>query len=85
MQQAVATKRRKYADVASSSQACLLVLGCETYGRWCAAAISIVRELATLKARQALPCYGAVPVSLGPTDGGLLWAWEFSVPSPSPC
>lgn len=55
MQQAVATKRRKYADVVTSSQACLLVLGCETYGRWCADAISIVRELATLKARQAPP------------------------------
>ena len=52
---AVATKRRKYADVHASTQACLLVLGCEAYGRWSEDAIRIVRELAALKARQAPP------------------------------
>ena len=55
MRRAVATKRQKYADVHTSRQACLLVLGCETYGRWCEDAVSIIRELASLKARQAPP------------------------------
>ena len=53
--QAVATKRRKYADVHSSPAASLLVLGCETYGRWSEDAVKIVRELAALKAREAPP------------------------------
>ena len=53
LQQAVTTKRRRYADVHASPQACLLVLGCEVYGRWCDDATSIVRELAALKAQQA--------------------------------
>ena len=53
--QAVATKRRKYADVHSSPVACLLVVGCETYGRWTEDAIRIMRELAALKAREAPP------------------------------
>ena len=52
---AVTTKRRRYHDVHNSTQACLLVLGCETYGRWCDDAIHIVRELAQLKAQQAPP------------------------------
>jgi len=55
LSQAVATKRRKYADVVSSGDASLLVLGCETYGRWCADAVNIVRELVALKAREAPP------------------------------
>ena len=55
LQQAVATKRRKYADVNAAAQACLLVLGCEAYGRWCDDAVLIVRELASLKAREAPP------------------------------
>ena len=50
---AVRTKRRKYHDVHTSTQACLLVLGCETYGRWCDDAVHIIRELAHLKALQA--------------------------------
>ena len=53
LQQAVTTKRRTYADVHASPQACLLVLGCEVYGRWCDDAVAIVRELASLKAQQA--------------------------------
>ena len=53
--QAVARKRRKYADVVASQQAALLVLGCEVYGRWCQDASRIIRELAALKARQAPP------------------------------
>ncbi len=52
---AVTTKRRKYADVHASAQAALLVLGCEVYGRWCEDAVRIIRELATLKAREAPP------------------------------
>ena len=55
IKRAVAVKRRKYADVVASPQACLLVLGCETYGRWSEDAIRIVREMAALKARQAPP------------------------------
>jgi len=53
--QAVATKRRKYADVVASREAALLVLGCETYGRWCDDATRLVRELVALKAREAPP------------------------------
>ncbi len=52
---AVSTKRRKYADVHRSHHACLLVLGCETYGRWCEDSVRIIRDLASLKARQAPP------------------------------
>ena len=55
VQQAVVTKRRKYADVHASPQACLVVLGCETFGRWCDDACSLVREMASLKAREAPP------------------------------
>ena len=50
---AAATKRRKYNDVRGSAHACLLVLGCEVYGRWSEDATRIMRELAALKARQA--------------------------------
>ena len=50
---AVEVKRRKYADVHASRVASLLVLGCETYGRWSTDATSLMRELATLKAREA--------------------------------
>ena len=53
--QAVARKRAKYADVTASSQAALLVRGCEVYGRWCEDAVRIIRELAALKAREAPP------------------------------
>ena len=53
--QAVARKRQKYRDVTASSQAALVVLGCEVYGRWCDDAIRLVREMAALKARQAPP------------------------------
>jgi len=53
--QAVRTKRHKYADVANSQQAALVILGCEVYGRWCDDAVRLVRELAALKARQAPP------------------------------
>ena len=52
---AVSIKRRRYADVHASATACLLVLGCEVYGRWSEDAISTMRELAALKARQAPP------------------------------
>ena len=55
MSQAVACKRRRYADVVASRQAALVVLGCEVYGRWCEDAVRLIRELATLKARQAPP------------------------------
>ena len=53
--QAVSRKRRTYADVAASSEAALVVLGCEVYGRWCEDATSLVREMAALKAREAPP------------------------------
>ena len=53
LQHAVATKRRRYADVHASPQACLLVLGCEVYGRWSDDAVKVVREMAALKAQQA--------------------------------
>ena len=52
---AMQSKRRKYADVVASPQAALVVLGCEVYGRWCNDAISLVTELAALKAREAPP------------------------------
>ena len=71
--QAAARKRVKYADVTASSQAALLVLGCEVYGRWCDDAVRIIRELAALKACQAPPLLhgcGAAPSTLGPTAGG---------------
>ena len=55
VQQAVATKHRKYADVHASPQASFVVLGCETFGRWCEDARSLVREMASLKAREAPP------------------------------
>ena len=32
-----------------------MVLGCETFGRWCEDARSLVREMASLKAREAPP------------------------------
>ena len=51
----VATKQRKYADVHASREAALVVLGCETYGRWCADALKLMRELAALKAQEAPP------------------------------
>jgi len=53
--QAVAAKRLKYADVVASREASLLVLGCETYGRWCDDATSLIKELVALKAREAPP------------------------------
>ena len=53
--QAIATKRLKYADVVASREAALLVLGCETYGRWSEDATRIMRELVALKAGQAPP------------------------------
>ena len=53
MQHAITTKRRTYADVHASPQACLLVLGCEVYGLWSDDAVKIVREMAALKAQQA--------------------------------
>ena len=46
---------RTYADVVQSPQACSLVLGCETYGRWSNDAARLIRELAALKAAQAPP------------------------------
>ena len=52
---AMQSKQRKYADVVASPQAALVVLGCEVYGRWCNDAISLVTELAALKAREAPP------------------------------
>ena len=55
MRRAVGAKRRKYADVHASPQACVVVLGCETFGRWCDDAIDLVREMAALKAREAPP------------------------------
>ena len=51
--QAVAAKRRKYADVVASREASLVVLGCEVYGRWCDDATHLIRELVALKAREA--------------------------------
>jgi len=55
VQQAVAAKRRRYADIHASPQAGLVVLGCETFGRWCDDACSLMREMASLKAREAPP------------------------------
>ena len=52
---AVSTKRRRYADVHASATACLLVLGCEVFGRWSEDATRTMRELAALKAREAPP------------------------------
>ena len=52
---AVAAKRRKYADVVASREASFLVLGCESFGRWCEDATRLVRELVSLKAREAPP------------------------------
>ena len=46
-----AKKHRRYADVAAMGG--LVVLGCEVYGRWCAETISLVKELAKLKGREA--------------------------------
>ena len=63
---AVAAKRRKYADVVASREASLLVLGCETYGRWCDDATHLIRDLMALKAREA-------PASL---RGCALYAWS---------
>jgi len=48
-------KRRRYADVHASPMATLVVLGCETYGRWCPDACSLVGEMAALKAQDAPP------------------------------
>ena len=53
--QAVARKRRRYHDVVQHPGTSFLVLGCEVYGRWCDDAVSIMRELVALKARQATP------------------------------
>ena len=55
LRHAEARKRRTYADVTSSQQAVLVVLGCEVFGRWSQDAADIVRELAALKAREAPP------------------------------
>ena len=52
---AAARKRRRYSDVVQSGCSRLLVLGCETFGRWSADAISLIRDLARLKAREAPP------------------------------
>ena len=43
-------KHRRYADVDASNAGALIVLGCEVYGRWCPDALSLVKELAYLKA-----------------------------------
>ena len=51
----VITKRQKYHDVVSSPTSCLLVLGCEVFGRWSEDAIQTVREMAKLKAENASP------------------------------
>ena len=50
---AVTRKRRRYRDVVASAHASLVVLGCEAYGRWSTDAISLMRELAKLKAAEA--------------------------------
>ena len=50
---AVRKKQQRYQDVVSSPQASVVVLGCETYGRCCDDAVSLVREMAKLKAREA--------------------------------
>jgi hypothetical protein len=49
--QAVDRHRRTYDDV--NGNAALLVLGTELFGRWSADAVSLIRELAFLKAREA--------------------------------
>ena len=53
LRQIIAAKRRRYADVRATSGASFLVLGCEAYGRWSEDAISLMRELVALKAREA--------------------------------
>ena len=53
--QAVARKRRKYADITNHPGAALLVLGSELYGRWCTDAVELLRELVALKGREAPP------------------------------
>ena len=52
---AIAKKRNTYSDVSSSGVACLLVLGCEVYGRWSDDAIDLIRQLARSKSREAPP------------------------------
>ena len=52
---AILKKHRTYSDVSSSGVACLLVLGCEVYGRWSEDAIDLVRQIARSKAREAPP------------------------------
>ena len=52
---AIAKKRNTYSDVTSSGVACLLVLGCEVYGRWSEDAIDLVRQIARSKSRGAPP------------------------------
>ena len=55
VQQAVATKHSRYADVHASPQASFVVLGCETFSRLCEDACSLVREMASLTARETPP------------------------------
>jgi hypothetical protein len=55
LRQAEGKKRRKYADVVASPHASLAVLGCEVFGRWNSDAVSLLDELAALKANDAPP------------------------------
>ena len=55
LERAVNRKRRTYADVATSEVASLVVLGCETYGSWCADASELISELARLQAASSPP------------------------------
>ena len=52
---AISKKHSKYSDISRSGAAAFVVLGCEEYGRWCDEAVSLFKELAAAKAREAPP------------------------------
>ena len=57
-------KRRRYPELLSSREARLVVLACETGGRWSDEAVELVQDLAQAKARSAPEALRA-SVSLG--------------------
>ena len=55
LRSAISKKHRRYSDVSCSGVAAFVVLGCEVYGRWCDDAVSLLKQLAAAKAREAPP------------------------------
>ena len=55
LRSAISKKHSKYSDISRSGVAAFVVLGCEVYGRWCDEAVSLFKELAAAKAREASP------------------------------